>query len=54
MRELARNLDLLGKTATFASKIRSFLGQKNLGVKEHSKRQVKGSILRIIVVPGIL
>lgn len=35
-----RNLDMLGKIATFISKI-FFTGAKNLGVKEGSNRQVK-------------
>lgn len=53
MKELARNLDLLGKTATLVSEI-FFSRTKNLGVKEGSKRQVKGKILRISLVPGII
>lgn len=53
MKELARNLDLLGRTATLVSEV-FFSRAKNLGVKEDSKRQVKGNILRIGLVPGIV
>lgn len=49
-----RNLDLLRRIATLIFKRYSFLGQKNLGVKESSTRQVRGNILRIILGPGIV
>lgn len=53
VKELARNLDLLGRIATLVSEM-FFSRAKNLDVKEGSKRLVKGNTLRISLVPGIV